>query len=339
MAASADASPRADASASVRRWQPPSAAQLASARSSGARLPDFFIVGHPKSGTTALYEMLRTHPQVFMPQPKEPFYLSRELHPDLDSSRHPDTLEQYLELFAQASPGQITGEASSSYLRSPHAAERIAQLQPAARIIAILREPASFLRSVHLELLQDHLETEKDFRRAIEREQLLAGEKPVLRYSEDRVHYAEQLRRYRALFAAEQVLVLVYDDFRADNAATVRRVLRFLGVDEHVEVPSIEGNPTVQVRSPRMYSLVRSVSLGEGPVGRALSPAIKALSSRRLRRTALRALRGRVLLGSPAPAEQELMLELRRRFKPHVQEVGEYLGRDLLALWGYESID
>jgi hypothetical protein len=192
---------------------------------------------------------------------------------------------------------------------------------------------------VHLELLQDHLETEKDFRRAIEREQLHAREKPVLRYSEDRVRYAEQLRRYHALFGPEQVLVLIYDDFRADNAATVRSVLRFLGVDQDYEVPSSDGNPTVQVRSPRMYELVRSVSLGEGRAGRALSAAIKAVSSRRLRRVALRALRTRVLLGSPAPAEQELMLELRRRFKPYVQEAAQYLDRDLLALWGYESID
>ncbi len=35
-------------------------------------MPDFFIVGHPKCGTTALYEMLRRHPQIFMPALKEP---------------------------------------------------------------------------------------------------------------------------------------------------------------------------------------------------------------------------------------------------------------------------
>ena len=40
-------------------------------------MPDFFIVGHAKCGTTALYEMLRAHPQIFMPDFKEPMYFAR----------------------------------------------------------------------------------------------------------------------------------------------------------------------------------------------------------------------------------------------------------------------
>ena len=43
------------------------------------RIPEFFIVGHPKSGTTALYEMLRTHPQIYMPELKEPAYFATDL--------------------------------------------------------------------------------------------------------------------------------------------------------------------------------------------------------------------------------------------------------------------
>ena len=42
-------------------------------------VPDFFIVGHPKCGTTALFEMLRTHPQIYMPDCKETFYFADEL--------------------------------------------------------------------------------------------------------------------------------------------------------------------------------------------------------------------------------------------------------------------
>ena len=32
------------------------------------------------------------------------------------------------------------------------------------------------------------------------------------------------------------------------------------------------------------------------------------------------------------------MLELRRRFKPEVEATSEYLGRDLVALWGYDGM-
>ncbi|HTA36249.1 MAG TPA: sulfotransferase, partial [Solirubrobacteraceae bacterium] len=127
------------------------------ARASARKVPEFFIVGHPKSGTTALYEMLRSHAQIYMPELKETLFFARELHPGLrPQDPQPDTLEQYLSLFAPARADQRAGEASPSYLRSREAAARIAAVQPDARIIAILREPASFLRSMHLELLKDH---------------------------------------------------------------------------------------------------------------------------------------------------------------------------------------
>src|ERR1700739_3057055 len=91
----------------------------ASAPERGQIVPDFFIVGHHKSGTTALYEMLRRHPQIFMPAVKEPRYLAGDLRALVPSTpSQPATLEQYLALFSAATPGQRVGEASPSYLRS-----------------------------------------------------------------------------------------------------------------------------------------------------------------------------------------------------------------------------
>ncbi len=305
-----------------------------------ARMPDFFVVGHPKSGTTALYEMLRSHPDIYMPDLKEPVFFARELHPGLKpDDPHPDTLDEYLALFAPARSDQHAGDASPSYLRSALAPGRIARLEPDARIIAILREPASFLRSMHLELLKDHVETEKHFRKAIEREELERDTKPVLWYSIDRVEYAEQLRRYHAAFGPEQVLVLIYDDFRDDNEGTVRKVLRFLNADETAPISDSEANPTVLVRSPRMYEFVRSLYLGRGPTGRLLKSMIKAVTSQELRRNGMRELRHRVLWGKPQAADAELMLELRRRCKPEVEALSEYLGRDLVSLWGYDKLE
>jgi hypothetical protein len=310
------------------------------ARAAGRKVPDFWIVGHPKSGTTALYEMLRSHPEIYMPDLKETLFFARELHPGLrPSDPQPDTLEAYLALFADAGPGQRAGEASPSYLRSRKAAARIAQLQPDARIIAILREPADFLRSMHLELLKDHVETEKDLRRAMAREQERSEQKPVLWYSTERVQYAAQLRRYHQAFPPEQVLVLVYDDFRADNDGTVRRVLDFLGVDNDAPVAGSEANRTVLVRSPRMYETFRSLYLGKGPASRLAKGAIKAVTPRRLRHDGLRAVRNGVLYGKPPPPDEQLMLELRRSFKGEVEALSDYLGRDMVALWGYDRLD
>jgi hypothetical protein len=318
-----------------------------SARAPTLRAPDFFIVGHHKCGTTALYEMLRLHPQIYMPDIKEPWFFARDLSLRFPTATWlPTTLEEYLSLFAGASPEQRTGEATPSYLLSRTAAASIADLQPDARIIAILREPATFLRSLHLQSVRNHAETETDFRKALALEEARrqgeaipreAARPEELLYSEH-VRYVEQLRRYHAVFPPEQVLVLIYDDFRADNEGTVRRVLRFLEVDDRAPIETTEANRTVGVRSVRMYELVRSLYLGRGPAARAAKATIKTLTPEQARRDGMVALRRRVLYGKPPAADEDLMREQRHRFKGEVAALGDYLGRDLVKFWGYDKI-
>ncbi len=316
---------------------------------SSSRLPDFFILGQPKSGTTALYEMLMPHPQIYMPERKEPRFFASEMN-FRDSPRPggtPKTLEQYRSWFADAGPEQRVGEASPWYLWSRTPASRIAEVRPDARMVAILREPASLLRSLHLEFVQLYVETETDLRKAISLESARRQGKHVprrtywpkaLMYSEH-VRSVEQLRRYHALFPAEQLLVLIYDDFRADNEATVRRVLRFIGVDDSLPIELRDANPTVDVRSKRLHELVHAVSVGHGPGSRVAKAAIKALTPRALRRQALLATQKRVVFAQAPPPDEGFMLELRRRFKGDVLALSEYLDRDLVSLWGYDRVD
>jgi hypothetical protein len=310
----------------------------APAADSARRLPEFFIVGHHKSGTTALYEMLRRHPQIYMPDIKEPRWFDSDLHEAFGrdtAGKLPQTFEAYLDLFADATPDQRLGEASPSYLRSSAAAAAIAAVQPTARCVAILREPASFVRSLHLQMVQDHVEQERDLRAALAAEQRERGGRTVHRYT-DHLHYMEQLGRYRDAFAPEQLLVLIYDDFRADNEGTVRRVLRFLDVDDRVSVHVMEANPTVGMRSLPVDRAFGRFSAGRGPVTRAVKGAARTVIPQRARTGALRALRRGVVYSSPPPPDEALMAELRRRFRPEVEALGDYLQRDLIALWGYD---
>jgi hypothetical protein len=314
------------------------------------RVPDFFIVGHAKCGTTALYAMLRHHPQLFMPALKEPRFLSDDLRDRFQPPGAPvlpSTLDEYLSLFAPAKPEQLVGEASPTYLRSRTAAARIADMQPSARIIAILREPASFLRSLHLQFVEAHNETETDLGKAIALERVRREGKRIphqshrpqgLLYSEH-IRYVEQLRRYHAVFAPEQVMVLIYDDFRRDNEATVRQVLRFLGVDDTLPIAATEANPTVRVRGTRLHTLTHAASMANDPVSRTVKTALKALAPKALGRESLITIRNRLLYTSPRPPDESVMLELRRRFKPEVVALSEYLGRDLVTLWGYGDLD
>jgi hypothetical protein len=309
------------------------------------RAPDFFIVGSPKTGTTALHRMLSVHPQIFMSRLKEPRFLASDLLPRPQHANapreegYPRTLADYLALFADAQAGQRVGEATPTYLWSRTAAGAIAELSPSARIIAILREPSSFLRSLHLSFLKGGNESEKNLRKAISLEtERRAGRhiprgshRPQLLLYSDHVRYVEQLQRYLARFPPEQMLVLIYDDFLADNRATVRRVLRFLEVDDTGPIKIRKANPTVGVRSTGLQSAASSLIAGNSRLARATRTTIKSVIPQLASAGAHR----RILFREPPALDERLMLELRERFQPEVVALSKHLDRDLVSLWGY----
>jgi hypothetical protein len=316
-------------------------------RAKPGRLPDFFVVGHPKSGTTALHVMLAQHPQIFVGD-KEPRYFVPEmrLRDFRRTNETPKDLDEYKAWFDGAAPEQIVGDVSPAYLWSKHAAELIAEAQPEARIIVFLREPASFLRSIHMQWLQSYCEVESDFEKALALEEpRRRGEQMpvdtywpnVLFYSEH-IRYVEQLQRFHAHFPRERVLVLIYDDYKRDNEATVRSVLRFLEV-EQIPIPVQRAKPTVQVRTPRLNSVLRQLIVADHGVPGALSKSIKALTPMRARQGLLHTVRKRIVYAEPGPPDEVFMAELRQRLKPEVVALSEYLDRDLVALWGYDDLE
>jgi hypothetical protein len=319
---------------------------------SGLRVPDFFIVGHQKCGTTALYLMLGAHPQIFFPAVKEPRYFAFDLRSTVasrSSPGRPHTLDGYLALFADARPEQLLGDPSPQYLRSQQAAGAIAEVAPDARMIAILREPASFLRSFHLQMVSSNVESERDLAKALALEPARREGKRIprgchnpasLMYSEH-VRYAEQLRRFHEHFPAENVMVLVYEQFRADNEGTLRSVLRFLDVADDAALPSVQTTSVREVRSGlghRATVAMRKARKNPAAAGR-LARAADALLPQRLRGEGVRARWRAAVYREPPEPPAELMLALRRRFKDEVVAVSEYLGRDLVGAWGYDAID
>ena len=249
-------------------------------------------------------------------------------------------------LFAAAKNNQRAGEASVLYLTSHTAASSIAELNPAARIIAVFREPASFLRSLHLQHLQNHNENQRDLQRAIALEAARRDGRSIprrsyrpqtLQYSEH-VRYTEQLTRYHAVFSHEQVLVLIYEELRRDNTATMRRIFRFLEVDDSVAVVPVNANPTVALRSQALDDAMHRFSVGRGPYSRAVKTAVKTLVPRAARRHLLHTVQEQVVHMAAPPPDEELMRELRGWLKPEVECFGTYLGRDLVTLWGYGDV-
>jgi Sulfotransferase domain len=327
------------------------AAGVAGSAPGSRPVPEFFIVGHQKCGTTALYMMLRGHPQVFMPDVKEPRFFATDQRSRLVAEppgRRPRTLEAYLDLFTEAQPGQRVGEASPQYLRSSVAAEGIAELQPDARIIAILREPASFLRSFQMQMVSSKVETEVDLAKALALEPQRREGKHIpsgshhpeaLLYS-DHVRYVEQLKRFYAVLPPENILVLIYEDYLRANAETVRRVLGFLDLDQTVEIEPVQTTALKSVRSRRLHDLAgvaRRAQKNPAGVGRA-GRAFNAMLPGAMRSATFKRLWRSVAYSEQTPPDASLMLELRRRYKDEVVALGEFLDRDMVALWGYDKI-
>ena len=214
-----------------------------------AAIPNFFIVGAPKCGTTALYEYLRSHPQVFMPDLKEPHFFSD----DLITYHIVKTLEEYTQLFAEATPQHLrVGEASASYLLSSAAIPAIRRFNPGAKIIAMFRNPVDMVYSFHSQLLYWSQETEDDFevawrlqerrRRGIDVPRT-CREPFWLQYRE-LGRFGTQAQRLLSVFPPEQVKFILFDDFAGSPQRIYDEVIEFFGIthDQRREFPRVNEN-------------------------------------------------------------------------------------------------
>jgi hypothetical protein len=217
-------------------------------------LPDFFVAGVPKAGTTALYAALVRHPQLFLPRLKEPkFFLSDGPPPrhggpgDVQTyGEHIWRRDEYEALFTPAPPGTLCGEATPFYLYDRVAQARIAELIPDARLILLLRDPVDRAHSNWAHLWAAGLESESDFVAACRAEpaRQAAGWAAFWHYI-GQGRYGAQLAHLYTLFPREQVLVLRYRDLRDRPAATLDNVCTFLGVTAGIvpEVPAENVRP------------------------------------------------------------------------------------------------
>ncbi len=297
--------------------------------------PNFFIVGAPKCGTTAMNDYLAQHPDIFIPDIKEVHFFGRDLHISKGALRDEAA---YLELFKDAHTPRA-GEASVWYLYSQTAAQEIYNFNSGAKIIVMLRNPPEMLYSQHSQFLYNGNEDIVDFHEALEAEpDRRAGRRiPAsahlvdgLYYSET-VKYAEQLARYFDTFGRENVHVILYDDFRADLPGTYRAVLHFLGVREDFAPEFAVVNPNKRARSKLLRNFVQEPPESVKRLSRMLFP-------RTLRQRVMKGLdQANIRYEARAPLDAELKRELMRRFTPEVEKLERLLGRELP--WGKPELE
>ena len=225
--------------------------------------PNIFIVGAGKSGTTALYNFLDMHPDVYMSPIKETNYFST----DIDTEKFNDDYKRlernkkivlnryvdgpmdkkifgtyvkeydhYIKLFKNVKNETAIGEASNSYLFSKVAAKNIKDKVPNAKIIMILRDPMTRIFSHHLACVRDG-KVRGGFREELERDmqRRRKGWGISHLYVEIGMYY-RQVKRYIDLYPKNNIGIYLYEDFKKNTEAVLKKILDFIGVDPDIEI-------------------------------------------------------------------------------------------------------
>ena len=297
---------------------------------------DFIGIGAPKSGTTWLAECLRQHPDVILPgtgkqggagvefrnikTAKElDFFTHGYAHGlDRNDGNFDKGLDWYLSHFAPAGPGQVRGEISPVYLVDPESAGLVRRAYPAAKLLAILRDPADTVYSLYWFVRAVTNRVDVSFEECVERGDFF-----------ERGRHWTNLRRYLDLFPREQLHLAVYDDIRTRPAEMIAEVYRFLGVRDDFRPTSLE-------RRVNRAQYVKSAGLRDAAKGSmallrriGLRPLADAIGANRL----VYDLYCRVNLGSGEypPMGEETRRRLKAAYRDEVLKLQELIGRDLGA--------
>lgn len=291
--------------------------------------PNLFIAGAPKCATTSIANYLKTHPEIFHSNIKEPHYFAD----DFDEFRTVNSLSDYLQLYADADKQKYRCDASVWYLYSNKALKNIHQFNPDARIIAILRNPLEMLPSLHHQLYytldEDVLSFEEAWNLQQERK---AGKnipescrEPLFLQYKDVVNYASQLQRVYNYFPKEQVQVIIFDDLKTNPAAVYRDILAFLDLehDGRNEFPKENTRKTYRSKSlsriihrpPKLFNLLaRGIKKITGISHLKVRKRIKYFNERKV---------------SKAPLSDHFKKDLLDQLRPSITELESLLNIDL----------
>ena len=293
--------------------------------------PNFFIVGGPRCGTSALTHLLAAHPQVFFPGTPEPHYFAS----DLQLPYRVSSIEDYQTLFADARPHQTArGETGGWYLHSEVAIPAILEFDPAARFIAIVRNPIELVRSLHAHNLAHGIETERELEAAWARDQARragraldagAAEAQQLRYRWA-ASLGLPLERAMGIVPKSQLLVIVHDDLQSAPSEIYERLCTFLGLAASAPPRFQRVNAGERVRSHSLQHLLhnppRALRRAVRSIVRLVGPDPVWALEDRVRRLNRRP-------GAPPVLSRETRAHLETAFEEDVDRLSSLLVRNL----------
>ncbi|MBX3046470.1 MAG: sulfotransferase domain-containing protein [Anaerolineales bacterium] len=291
-------------------------------------LPSFFIIGAAKSGTTTLHHLLKQHPDIFMPTPKEPHFFG-------SAERYLLGLQWYSDNFYKGSEKyQLRGDASPSSLRhSLMAAPRIKKhIGPNAKFIAIFRNPIDRAHSAYWHQRRETL-VDLSFDEAVKAEiaELAAG--PQTKNKSNNVisggNYASNLKPFFENFERKSFLFFLHEDLIQDAQGTAQKMFSFLGVSPDFKVVPEERNTASY---PRFLALQKFLYQPSGVLHKLVKPFTHKLSvkGRHFFKGKLSGLNLRPYrYPKMAPETREF---LKTYYGDEVKQLGSIMGRDL-SFW------
>jgi hypothetical protein len=193
--------------------------------------PNFLYIGTAKAGSTWIYEVLREHPEVFVPKAKDVQFFD---------SNYDKGFDWYLSLFQIGMGKKAIGELSHNYFLSAQAAVRIAEHLPDVRLFCSLREPVEQISSNFLQRKAQSTDKSLSFRDFARQEDVLKA-----------CDYYHNLLPFYRIFPRDRILVLFFDELKQDPALFIRRIYDFLEIDPAF-VPSALHRRVLSAREPRL---------------------------------------------------------------------------------------
>jgi len=288
--------------------------------------PNFLILGAAKAGTTALYEMLQQHPQVFLPYIKEPMFFSHD-------ENYQRGLDWYVATyFGKARDYPARGEATPHYLYwAEKSAARIASCfsQREMRFIVILRNPITRAYSWYWNMVKEGKE-ELPFLEALraeparlEKEYDKLKRKGAMTYGYMRgSDYVPQIETFFQFFPREQFFFMKQEDIRESGAARVHELLHFLGVTTEFNPHAAPANPAKLPRSRKLHALLHERSWIKDALKKILPLKLRYQLKVRLREANLQPF-------SYPPMEEDARILLHEKFLPQIAQLERLTNLDL----------
>jgi hypothetical protein len=312
-------------------------------------LPNFFIIGAQKAGTTSLYHYLTQHPQIYMSPVKEPCFFNYEINsyggivaeefgnPGRKKVARFSNVEEYRALFRGVQQETAIGEASPPYLYVPGTAERIKRCVPEAKMIVILRNPANRAYSAFLHAVRIGREPLTDFAKALGEEERRIDENWHYTFHyRSRGFYHAQLEHYYRLFGREKIRVRLYEDLSYDPIGVAQSIYHFLGVDDtFVPDASAKHNPAGVPRNKIARTMIRGIDL-------TASAFLETFTSTSRIYPLAAKLRRRIqnqIVVKPPPIDPEIRRELMEGYTKDILKLQDLIERDLSAWLQDEDTD